>query len=35
MAGDKEEFLAAGCSHYIAKPFNKTEIISLLEEIFK
>lgn len=35
MAGDKEEFLAAGCSHYIAKPFNKKEIISLLEEVFK
>ena len=35
LEGDKEEFLAAGCSHYISKPFNKTEIISLLGEIFK
>ena len=35
MAGDKDEFLSAGCSHYIAKPFSKKEIISLLKEVFK
>ncbi|MEJ2614339.1 MAG: PAS domain S-box protein, partial [Ignavibacteriaceae bacterium] len=34
MAGDKDEFLSAGCSHYIAKPFSKNEIISLLKEVF-
>ena len=34
MRGDKEEFLAAGCTHYIAKPFNKNEILSVLKEIF-
>ncbi len=34
MAGDKDEFLSAGCSHYIAKPFSKNEIVSLLKEIF-
>ncbi len=35
MIGDKEEFLNAGCSYYIAKPFNKKEIITLLTDIFK
>jgi PAS domain S-box-containing protein len=33
MAGDKEEFLAAGCSHYLSKPFGQQEISNLLEEI--
>ena len=35
MMGDKEKFLAAGCSHYIAKPFDKFALIDLLEDIFK
>ena len=30
MRGDKEEFLAAGCDYYIAKPFSKEEIRSIL-----
>ena len=33
MSGDKEEFLAAGCSHYISKPFTKKDIFSLLKEV--
>ena len=33
MVGDKEEFLAAGCSHYLAKPFGKQDVLNLLEEI--
>ena len=32
MVGDKEEFLAAGCSHYLSKPFSQEEIVSLLED---
>lgn len=32
MAGDKEEFLSAGCSHYLSKPFNKIEIIDVVVE---
>ncbi len=34
MLGDREKFLSAGCSHYIAKPFDKLDLIDLLEEIF-
>jgi CheY-like chemotaxis protein len=33
MTGDKEEFLNEGLDAYIAKPFNKTQIISLIEEV--
>lgn len=33
MFGDKEEFLAAGCSHYISKPFNDEELIALVKEV--
>ena len=33
MVGDKEEFLAAGCSHYLSKPFSQEQISNLLEEI--
>lgn len=35
MAGDKEEFLSAGCSHYLSKPFSKTEIIDVVAEAVK
>lgn len=33
MAGDKKHFLSNGCSHYLAKPFSKSELIELLETI--
>ncbi len=35
MVGDKEEFLAAGCTHYLSKPFSQEDIVSLLEEVLK
>ena len=35
MVGDKEEFLAAGCTHYISKPFVKNDITSLIREVFE
>jgi CheY-like chemotaxis protein len=33
MRGDKEEFLAAGCDYYIAKPFSKEDIRNILHAI--
>ena len=35
LAGDKEEFISAGCSHYLSKPFSKTEIIDIVTEVLK
>ena len=32
MQGDKEEFLEAGCSHYLAKPFEKETIKELIKK---
>ncbi|MFA6979643.1 MAG: PAS domain S-box protein [Ignavibacteriaceae bacterium] len=32
MRGDKEEFLGAGCSHYISKPFTKAALLTLMGE---
>jgi PAS domain S-box-containing protein len=35
MVGDREEFLASGCSHYISKPFGKKEICDFVAGILK
>jgi PAS domain S-box-containing protein len=35
MSGDRLEFLSKGCSHYIAKPFGKEEILQLLQKVVK
>lgn len=32
MAGDKERLLSQGLTHYLAKPFDKDQIIKVLEE---
>ncbi len=32
MAGDKEEFLSAGCTDYLAKPFSKDKLISTIQK---
>lgn len=32
MDGDKEEFLRGGCTHYIAKPFSREELILMVKE---
>lgn len=34
MDSDKDKFLNAGFSHYLAKPFDKKDIILLVEQIF-
>lgn len=31
---DKEEFLTAGCSHYISKPYTRNQITKLVNKIF-
>jgi CheY-like chemotaxis protein len=33
MIGDKEEFLAQGCTHYLSKPFDINELISLVRSL--
>lgn len=35
MAGDREIFMEAGCSHYISKPFTKKEFVALIEEVME
>lgn len=32
VPGDKEYFISAGCTHYLAKPFTKKELIDFLKE---
>ena len=34
MESDKDKFLSVGFTHYLAKPFDKKDIISLVEDIF-
>lgn len=33
MAGEKEEILRSGCTHYLAKPFLKKGLVNLLDSI--
>ena len=35
MLGDKDEFLAAGCSDYISKPFSKQELVTFIKNVLK
>ena len=35
MQGDKDEFMKAGCTHYISKPFNRNTIVSLMKEVLQ
>ena len=34
MRGDREEFIQAGCTHYLSKPFSRSKIMKLIHEIF-
>jgi len=33
MSGDEKRFIEKGCTHYIAKPFDKTELLEFLKTI--
>jgi len=33
MRGDREEFIQAGCTHYLSKPFSRSKIMKLISEI--
>lgn len=35
MESDKKEFLAAGCTHYLSKPFDKKELLDVVTSIVK
>jgi CheY-like chemotaxis protein len=35
MEKDKEEFLKYGCTHYLAKPFEKQDLMNILKLAFK
>jgi CheY-like chemotaxis protein len=35
MNGDKEEFLAAGCTHYLGKPFRRKQLVDIIGTIIK
>jgi PAS domain S-box-containing protein len=35
MKGDREEFLNAGCTSYIAKPFSKAQFVPFVEKFIK
>ncbi len=35
MKGDKEEFLEGGCTHYLSKPFEREDIIDVLNEMIE
>jgi len=35
MLGDRERFLGLGFTHYISKPFHRSELLSLIQAIFK
>lgn len=33
MSGDKQEFLSKGCSNYISKPFDRNELLNIIDSI--
>lgn len=33
MAGDREEFLSMGCTHYLSKPFTREELVNVMKEV--
>jgi CheY-like chemotaxis protein len=35
LTGDREKALKAGCNDYISKPFNKSDLLNLLNKYLK
>jgi PAS domain S-box-containing protein len=35
LMGDKERFLAEGCTHYIPKPFTRDELLNLVSQLLR
>lgn len=35
MSSDEDEFLKGGCTHYISKPFEREQFVSLVEKVLK
>ena len=35
MKGDKEEFLANGCTHYVSRPVDKHKLIQLVQDMLR
>ena len=35
MRGDKEEFLANGCTHYVSRPVDKHKLIQLVQDMLR
>ena len=35
LSGDREKAIEAGCNDYVAKPINKTELLSIIQKYFK
>lgn len=33
MDGDKEDFLAGGCTHYLSKPFLRAQLVGMVNEV--
>jgi len=33
LEGDREEFFAAGCTHYLGKPFGRKQLLDLIQNI--
>ncbi len=32
LEGDRDEFISAGCSHYITKPFTRSELMAIIND---
>jgi CheY-like chemotaxis protein len=33
MKGDREEFIEAGCTDYLAKPFSRSDLLEKIKQV--